>query len=323
MSLITTANLLALTDKSGDASALLLPIIDQLVVNANDLTTLVDSAFPSDPYSRRGMETYSLGLTGQPGQAGIAPQGFGAGGLTGFSLGAGSFGAGAGILSRQALLSAIYYSWIDGGLRGQLRLEASGIGNTAILDLITYAAYYNSSANSGGAPFTVLYSAAFATLYWYVYNGINQLAPSSVFAPAGINLGTATITAANVDTFAPGVLPTANGYASPAPTTDSYGNPVYLGGTPMAQGFAAVKTLQVQVTTAINGTAVLSVTALNQNNVAEVWTATVSNLAVGQATALTPTTSGDRMSAAPTACSVAGTATAGAAQILTLAERAS
>ncbi|HXE63237.1 MAG TPA: hypothetical protein VN519_06825 [Bryobacteraceae bacterium] len=103
---------------------------------------------------------------------------------------------------------------------------------------------------------------------------------------------------------------------------NTFGNNRYLGGMPMPQAFAPILNPACSITTTINGTCVVTVTALNQNGVSHTWTATISSATAGSIINLSPSTGGDRMNSAVTAVSIAGTATAGAFDIVTTAERA-
>ena len=163
-------------------------------------------------------------------------------------------------------------------------------------------------------------SAAFASLYWWVDQQL--LDPSAVFAPTGINLGSFAITGLNTGTLTAGHFATANGYGSPAPTTDGYGNDVYLGGTPMAQGFAPVATVRAQITTNINGTCTLTASFTNQYGVTgRQWTAVIDNATAGTNVNFTAVTGGDLVNSICAAVTISGSATSGAFQLQTVALR--
>jgi hypothetical protein len=101
----------------------------------------------------------------------------------------------------------------------------------------------------------------------------------------------------------------------------TFGNPVYVGGMPMAQAFAPIAVPAVKVTTNINGTCTVTVTASNQAGTSHTWSCNADNATAGTIINLTPGTGGDRMNAVPSVVAVAGTATAGAFDIVTTAER--
>lgn len=103
---------------------------------------------------------------------------------------------------------------------------------------------------------------------------------------------------------------------------NTFGNNLYLGNVPMAQWFAPMKSAQAHVTTNINGTCALTVTAPAYDSsglyhASRTFTATLDNDTAGTVAQLTPTVSGDRMAGVPTALAVAGTATAGVLNIET------
>ncbi|BDI29394.1 hypothetical protein CCAX7_14450 [Capsulimonas corticalis] len=103
---------------------------------------------------------------------------------------------------------------------------------------------------------------------------------------------------------------------------NTFGNPSYVGGMPVAQGFAATLAPQIKVTTNITGAGAVTVTALNQAGNPSTWTATLTGLTTASAAVtLTPTNAGDRMAAVPSAIAIPAGITAGAFQIITQAER--
>ena len=159
-------------------------------------------------------------------------------------------------------------------------------------------------------------NSAFASLYWYTQNG--YMPANTVFAPLGINLGQYTITSTSHGTLTPGFFPTTNGYTTPAPTTDSWGNNLYVGGVPMAQGFAPCQKIEAIVSTSINGPLTMTASALNQSSSLSTWTGVLNNLGVGATVILTPSTSTNYCNSSISALSISGTASAGAFTIQTV-----
>jgi len=104
-------------------------------------------------------------------------------------------------------------------------------------------------------------------------------------------------------------------------TLNTFGNPLYLGSMPVAQAFAPILTPRCKITVTINGTGVVTVTGPNQNGVSRTWTGNIGAATAGSYVDLTPSTGGDRLNGVPTAIAVAGTATAGAFDVVTKAER--
>ena len=204
--------------------------------------------------------------------------------------------------------SALNFGWVE-RIRRQIQTYGASV-NTSIVDIPTFAAYYNAAEHH-----SCLFSPAFATAFWLaIRRRPLKLDPGSVFAPVEVAIATATITAADTATFADS-YPRANGYSSPTPSTNSYGNAVYVGDLPMAQGFAAPVSVEALVTTAVSGTCAITIHAPNESGTAATWSATLDGLAIGAVAALTPSTTGSRIGGAITAVTVAGTATVGAATI--------
>jgi hypothetical protein len=103
---------------------------------------------------------------------------------------------------------------------------------------------------------------------------------------------------------------------------NTFGNNLYLGGMPVAQAFAPINVPACRITVTINGTGVVTVTGVNQAGTAgRTWTATISSATAGTLINLVPTVPGDRLNGVPTAIAAAGTATAGAFNVVTTAER--
>ena len=234
------------------------------------------------------------------------------GGVSAFGGGAiGAFGGvgGAGALLRNTATAAAFSSLMQ-SVNKNIRQFAVLNAIAGVVDLGTYANYQN-----GLTAFSMLYTPQFAAAYALAMNLLPPV--GSVFAPKGIPMATVTITGSGTCTVSANAAtnwPMANGYAVPAPTTDAYGNNVYVGGLPVAQAFALAKNLQMHVTTTIGGTCVITVTGVNQAGLTgRTWTATLSSVTAGTLVALTPTNAGDRIAGVPTGVAVAGTATTGVA----------
>lgn len=308
--LITPSNLLEQCDQSGIMYADFLPGLDAAIADAATLVSNNATIFAGDANQQYAWYSFLSGLTGSPSPVSTLGSGVGSSPFGGAGYAGGAFGNGSALLNRQNALQSIFASLMR-GMSTQIALYGPAV-NVSILDLISYAAHYNIT------PYTVLYSPHFAAAYWFAYGASTQmLPPSCVFAPAGIVLATAIITGVNTASHVFKVWPSANGYTSPAPTTDGNGNNVYLGGMPNAQAFAPIKTSLALVTSDINGTCALTVHAPNQANVSATFTATLDNATASTSVNLTPSTGGDRINGAITAIAVAGTATAGAFSIET------
>jgi hypothetical protein len=103
---------------------------------------------------------------------------------------------------------------------------------------------------------------------------------------------------------------------------NTFGNNVYQGNMPMAQGFAPVATIAAKITTTINGTCVATITAKKQDGVtSKTWTVTLDNLTAGTLINMAPTTGGDRAYSTVSAIAISGTANAGAFDTVTVDER--
>ena len=306
--LISVSGLLILTDHTGLLYCELSAAVNSANATAQALVGDLASVFAADPSQENEWFPYARGIYQSP-SGGVCATGAPLGASYGApGMGGGSFGTGQGSLNRLGVFSGATYSWLEG-----MRKEIARYGPlvaASIADLPSFAAWQN-----GQTSFSCLFSPNFATLYWYAYNMGRQLPAQSVFAPAGIALASFALTGPNTGTLTPGAWPSQNGYTAPAPGADAYGNAVYLGGLPTAQGFAPMKQTVAVVSAAINGTCAVSVTALNQSGANEVWTAALDNLAAGASVVLAPATACDRMNGTPTAVTIAGTATAGAFSI--------
>jgi hypothetical protein len=206
-----------LTDHTGQLYNLFTPGIDLTKQKATSLVTDLAAIFSADidqqlawyPYVRgiyqsgSGISTNAAGLP--------ANSAFGGNGV-----GGGSFGQGTGILNRSSILVSALQSCLE-GYRKQIAVYAAVDGIAGVVDLPSYAAYYNAIT-----PFSVLFSPYFAAAYFYAYGGSKYLPASCVFAPSGILLGLFTITGANAGTLSANTatnFPLVNGYAVPVPTT--------------------------------------------------------------------------------------------------------
>ena len=318
MTLIIPSILLPLADAVGKNAGIFLPAIDAANAAAKANATATYAAFTSDPTQGaawyQGARTVYQSASGATGASGAASSNaFGGGGL-----GGGSFGTGAGMLNRQSLLVGGWNGQLE-VWRQQIRSNAVAAGLTGVTGLSSYGIYEN-----GLTPFSCLFTPDFATLYWYAYNQGQMLDASTVFAPSNIVMAAYAVTGAGAGTLtAPAAnFPSANGYVAPSPTTDTYGNNVFIGGLPMAQGFAPTLAPAIKCTTNITGTGVVTVTALNQAGASRTWTATLTGLTTASAPlVLTPATAGDRMSGVPTAITIPAGVTAGAFTVITQAER--
>jgi hypothetical protein len=313
--LITTTNLLTETDAIGKIYAAVVAGIDTALVLAQTLaTTEQGTIFAADLTQLLEWAPATQGMYGAGASASGSGAGSAFGSIGGFG-GGGAFGSGTGALSRYAMMPMTLFAKLE-----NMRKEIAKYGpavDSSIVDLGTFAAWYNST------PYTVLFSPTLAAAYFFVYGGARQLPAASVFAPEAVVLSTATITGANTVSLVAGALPQANGYGTPASTTDAAGYPLYVGGQPSAQGFAPVKNLEALITTNINGTCALTVTASKAGGGTDTWTGTLDNATIGTKIALTPGTGGHRAIAVPSAVAIAGTATAGAFAVQTgAAERA-
>jgi hypothetical protein len=231
---------------------------------------------------------------------------------TGFGPASSLSNSGKGLYSRALTASALFPTFE--ALNTVIK-ATSGAVDASIIDLVTFAAWYNST------PYTVLFSPATAAAYYLAYSQGRQLAPGIVFATAGIALGSYVV---GTGFTAGAVYPTANGTAGQgSPSTDANGLPVYAGGMPMPQGFAPIKQVRARVTTDINGTCAITVTAKNQAGVDKTWTATLDNLTAGATVNLSRGTAavGDRMNSRASLIAFTGAATVGALVIETVAER--
>jgi len=296
-------------DMRGADYATLLAAVD--AVRADGLTLLADQfdGLPSDnpmgwvspgdiPQAQQWAGVFTQ-ATSQIGSAGLTVTGAPLGTLSPSGVASGQNGF---WQRRTAMVTAFRQELVSvSGLIAQY-------GSSPVVDIPSYLAAQGVQA-----------SATFASLFWWIYS--LQLAPANVFAPTGVDIGSVAITGSDACTLTAGHFVTANGYTSPAPTTDAYSNNVYLGGCPMAQGFAPVATIRARVTSAINGTCALTVHAPNQSGASGEWLGTLDGLAIGATVNLTVVTGGDLCNGAVTAASVAGTATSGAFVVETVALR--
>jgi len=193
-------------------------------------------------------------------------------------------------------------------IRKQIQLYGSPV-DARIVDIVSFAAYYNRST-----PASLLFSPNFASAYWFGYSAARMLDAASVFAPPQVPMAVVTITAGNTATFTD-TYPRANSYVNPPPTSDSYGNLVFAGGMPMAQGFAPPIAVEILVTANISGACAMTVTAPDQNGISRTWTATLDNLNAGGVCPLIPSSPGARIGGVITAVSIVGAASSGAATI--------
>ena len=315
MTLVSTAILLPQADALGKYAMVFLGAVDVANAAAKAQAASIYSAFSADPTQGtawyQGASTVYQGAATSAGASGAAStNAFGGGGL-----GGGTFGLGSGMLNRGSIAVGVWNGELE-TWRAQIRSNAQAAGITSVTGLSSYGIYKN-----GLSAFSCLFSPDFASTFWYAYNQGQKLDASTVYAPSGIVMASFTVTGAGAGTRTAGNFPTSNDYTSPAPTTDSYGNSVYVGGLPMAQGFAPTLAPQIKVTTVITGTGAATVTALNQAGNSATWTATITGLGVGATATLVPATAGDRMSAVPTNITIPAGITAGAFQVLTVAER--
>jgi hypothetical protein len=186
------------------------------------------------------------------------------------------------------------------------------------------AVAYVSTAISGGSGSTATLTVTDSNGNTFTAN-VSALAAGSQAAFTSTKAGTPMATPVSValsGTATGGVVRIVSG----GPTYDTYGNQVWIGGLPMAQGFAPNHSPTVYVSSTTNGTAVLTITAPNQNGVSVTWVTTITG---GQSTGYsTPVIVGagtawasDRMSGAPTNITVSGAVTSGSVQVLSGLER--
>ncbi len=310
---LSTADILALTNQLGTIYKDTAAAIAQANVDAAAIyPALLTADAGADPLHVAAYAPIVTGITGSGAQTQTTSP-FGA--TSGVTPGA--FGTGQRSLNLRSFFNGNFNAVLE-YIRKDLTNYA---GATGVSGLPSYAIYQN-----GLTPFSVLYTPAFASLFWQAYNQGLQLDPSTVFAPAGIVLATYAIAGAGAGTLTAGSFPRVNGYTSPAHGTDSYGNPLYVGGMPMAQGFAPLVSIKAHVTTAINGTCAAVVAAPDQNGTSQNWTATLDNHAVSAADGSTDVAftgpAGKRIGGVPTGITFTGAATAGAFTVVSTAERA-
>lgn len=187
-----------------------------------------------------------------------------------------------------------YISAVKSGFRNEL----TALDNR-VVKYDTSGTYTSLVSYLTGASIQV--SSLFANMYYLVRN--IYLPVANVYSPTGVVLGTLSS-----GSFTAGNFPTVNGYTSPVPTQDSYGNKIYLGGCQVPLGFAPCHTIRARATAAISGTCNITATALNQNGVSSTWTGSLSNVALGATVTLT-NSSGYYLNGPLTALTFSGTAT--------------
>ena len=200
-----------------------------------------------------------------------------------------------------AVNMSIYKSWFES--------ENGYFVNTGQTSLMAYLVAQNAT------PYSMLVAPQFADLFnlWQsasaTTRSLTGLLPANVvFAPLTM-FGTATVTA--------GPTLTITGAAFILTVTDTVGG---------HQGYAPSTGLVANVTTAINGTLTVTLTASGWNAAGaavtgRTWTAALSSVAAGAAAVnFTPAVAGDRISQI-TAIAGAGAATAGAFNLVSVLER--
>ncbi|MDE2101080.1 MAG: hypothetical protein KGL39_27785 [Patescibacteria group bacterium] len=222
-------------------------------------------------------------------------------------IGAGSFGAGQGLLNRASILSGAAYAFFE-GLRSDLAKYGSAL---SISDLSTYAAYQNALS-----AYSCLFNPDTAALYWYAYNEAKLLAAACVFAPQGIVLSKFILTGAGAGNFYPGTYATAN-------SLTAYPLAAYCGSVTVTAantcttsgltgtGNNAVAYVSTAITGGTGSTLTITVTDSNGNT----FSAVLDAAAAGTIKAFTPTVSGTVM-ATPVSATCAGTATGGVVEII-------
>lgn len=255
--LATPTELLPILDDAGRSWSLgnqaINLMMQRMRVNVSkDLqSAFLPSSGTQDPTQYTEWQTATTGVTTPPAtvSASGAPLNNGFGGT---GLGGGSFGNGQGLVNVASLYNGGWAAFVQ---RFKAEMQKYGkIASATIVDGSTYAGWFNNPANSGGAAFSTLYSPDWAAIYYWAYAQLasplylaaaNGTAYPPVFAPQGMQLATFTISAANTGTASNNAStnwPTANGYATPAPSNTGPGNDrgAYSSGTTYAIGDAVL-----------------------------------------------------------------------------------
>ena len=244
-------------------SLILSGAVDQAVSGAGIImNTFVSDLSPTDPAQMASVIPFISGIVGS---GAVITNGFGS--SQGSSFGLTAYGVGRGTLNRTSVLNSAFFSYLE-GLRKTLTKYGSSV---SVSSLSSYATYQNTVSE-----YSCLYDPNFASLYYYSYSQGQQLLPTVVFAPSGITFASFNITGASgAGTVVSGYFPLINNYTY-TPGTDSYGNSVYLGGLPMAQGFAPCNTCNIVYTASIGAGVTVTASGYNQSGILKTWVTTIS-----------------------------------------------